>query len=32
MLSWLDGSLYPDREVPDTLINLEEKVDFLVRL
>ena len=32
MLSWLDGSLYPDREVPDTLVDFEEKVDFLVRL
>ncbi|MEA2691836.1 MAG: hypothetical protein QOJ16_1223 [Acidobacteriota bacterium] len=32
MLSWIDGSLYPDMEVPETLGSLAERVDFLVRL
>jgi hypothetical protein len=32
MLKWLDGSLYPDREVPATIDSLAERVDFLVRL
>jgi hypothetical protein len=32
MASWIDAGLYPDREPPDTLENLEEKVDFLARL
>jgi hypothetical protein len=32
MLSWIDGSLYPDTEVPDALVSLAERVDFLVRL
>jgi len=30
--SWLDGSLYPDVNVPDTLDSLPERVDFLARL
>ena len=30
--NWLDGSLYPDMEVPNTLENLPDKVDFLARL
>jgi hypothetical protein len=32
MLSWIDGSLYPDTETPATLDSLGERVDFLVRL
>jgi hypothetical protein len=32
MLSWIDGSLYPDREVPATIDSLAERVDFLARL
>lgn len=32
MPSWVDGSLYPDRPVPDLLDSLAERVDFLVRL
>jgi hypothetical protein len=32
MLSWIDGSLYPDKEVPATIDSLAERVDFLVRL
>ncbi len=32
MPSWIDGSLYPDTAVPDALDNLEDRVDFLVRL
>ena len=32
MRSWIDGSLYPDTEVPATLDSLAERVDFLVRL
>ncbi len=30
--SWLDGSLYPDVDVPDTLDLLSDRVDFLARL
>jgi len=30
--SWLDGALYPDTSVPDTLATLAERVDFLARL
>ena len=30
--SWIDGTLYPDVEVPETLSTLAERVDFLVRL
>jgi hypothetical protein len=29
---WLDGSLYPDSEVPDSLETLADQVDFLARL
>jgi len=29
---WLDGALYPDVEVPDTLDTLSDRVDFLARL
>mgnify|MGYP001586735083 CR=1 FL=1 len=29
---WLDGALYPDVDVPDTLETLPERVDFLARL
>jgi len=32
MSDWLDGSLYPDTEVPETLETLEERVDFIARL
>lgn len=32
MPSWIDGSLYPDVEVPDELVTLEDRVDFLARL
>ena len=31
-LSWLDGALYPDTEVPDTLETIADRVDFLARL
>lgn len=30
--AWLDGALYPDVTVPDTLPSLPERVDFLARL
>jgi len=30
--SWLDGSLSPDPDVPETLETLAERVDFLARL
>jgi hypothetical protein len=30
--SWLDGSLYPDMDVPDTLRSMAERVDYLARL
>jgi hypothetical protein len=29
---WLDGSLYPETNVPDTLETLADRVDFLARL
>ncbi|HZF11598.1 MAG TPA: hypothetical protein VFE33_22645 [Thermoanaerobaculia bacterium] len=32
MPSWIDGSLYPDTEVPEALGSLADRVDFLVRL
>lgn len=32
MLSWIDGALYPDRDVPDEVVTLEDRVDFLARL
>ncbi|HEU0292794.1 MAG TPA: hypothetical protein VFR47_08655 [Anaerolineales bacterium] len=30
--SWLDGALYPDKEIPDALETLADRVDFLARL
>lgn len=32
MPSWIDGTLYPDTEVPETVETLAEQVDFLARL
>ncbi len=32
MPSWIDGALYPDTLVPDSLDSLEDRIDFLVRL
>jgi hypothetical protein len=29
---WLDGSLYPDTDTPESLDTLADRVDFLVRL
>jgi hypothetical protein len=29
---WIDGSLYPDREVPEDLSDFAEQVDYLARL
>ena len=29
---WLDGALYPDVDVPDTLETIPDRVDFLARL
>lgn len=29
---WIDGSLYPDQDVPEELQTLDDKVDFIVRL
>jgi len=31
-ISWLDGSLYPDVDVPESLNTLADRVDFLARL
>ncbi len=31
-LPWLDGSLYPDTDIPESLDTLADRVDFLVRL
>lgn len=30
--SWLDGTLYPDMDIPERLETLAERVDFLARL
>lgn len=32
MHSWIDGALYPDREIPEELATLADRVDFLARL
>jgi hypothetical protein len=32
MPSWIDGTLYPDTEVPPDLETLADRVDFLARL
>ncbi len=32
MLNWIDGSLYPDTDVPDELPTLGDRVDFLAHL
>ncbi len=32
MHSWIDGTLYPDTEIPATIDTLREQVDFLARL
>ena len=32
MPSWIDGTLYPDTEIPATIDNVREQVDFLARL
>ena len=32
MPSWIDGSLYPDVEVPESLEKIEDKIDFLARV
>lgn len=32
MPSWIDGSLYPDTEIPEALEALDDRVDFLARL
>lgn len=32
MPSWVDGTLYPDRDPPERLETLADRVDFLVRL
>ena len=29
---WLDGSLYPDVDIPESLNTIADRVDFLVRL
>jgi len=31
-LTWLDGSLYPDREPPAQIESLAERIDFIARL
>lgn len=32
MDSWIDGSLYPDTEIPEIIDNLPAQVNFLARL
>jgi hypothetical protein len=29
---WIDGTLYPDTEIPETIESFDDRVDFLVRL
>lgn len=29
---WIDGSLYPDQEVPESLDTLEDRIDFIARV
>lgn len=31
-VNWLDGSLYPDAEIPQSLATLADRVDFLARV
>ena len=30
--NWIDGSLYPDCEVPNIIDNLNDRIDFIARL
>ncbi len=30
--SWIDGSLYPEEDVPVAITTLASKIDFLVRV
>jgi hypothetical protein len=32
MSTWIDGSLYPDTEIPESLDTLADRIDFLARL
>jgi hypothetical protein len=32
MHNWIDGTLYPDTDIPDELPTLGDRVDFLARL
>ena len=32
MASWIDGSLYPDTDIPEEISTLEDRVDLLARL
>lgn len=32
MASWIDGTLYPDTEIPEEITSLEDRIDFLSRL
>jgi hypothetical protein len=32
MPSWIDGVLYPDRETPERIGSLAERIDFVARL
>jgi len=32
MNTWIDGSLYPDQDVPKSLTSMADKIDFLVRV
>lgn len=32
MPAWIDGTLYPDRDAPDLIVDLADRVDFLARL
>lgn len=32
MASWIDGSLYPEIDVPESLDSIEDKIDFIARV
>jgi hypothetical protein len=32
MTNWIDGALYPETDPPETVISLEDRIDFLARL
>lgn len=29
---WIDGSLYPEQDVPDAIVSLPDRIDFIARV